>query len=144
VEHATIFNFVMQDLNAIKKKCVKPSYHWLGPAGGAVWGQECDPVDDEEGCRCNYGSKIFQYLKESSITVNPGCKDARKALENCLIEKSCSSINTGAESCMRKYCYGAYINSRDVCGNHETLRATKCGANEMVIMMILMVILILL
>jgi len=125
-------------------KCVKPSYHLLGAGGGAVWGQDCNPVDGEFGCRCNYGSKIYQYLKESSITIGTGCPTARKDFEKCMIEKSCSSINTGAESCMRKYCYGLYNNQLDVCGPPDTLRYPRCGANEIFIMTILMVLLILL
>jgi hypothetical protein len=83
-------------------------------------------------------------LKEASITLPEGCKNVRKDFEKCMIEKGCSSINTGADSCMRKYCYALYNAQIEACGQDVSLRPTKCGANEMMVMMILVFVLILL
>jgi len=125
------------------KQCVKPGYHFLnGP--GAVWGQECDPYQGDPGCKCNYASKIYMYLKEASVTVPEGCQNVRKDFEKCMIDRGCSAINTGADTCMRKNCYALYITQRDVCGSDVSLRPTKCGASEMIVMMLFVIIIILL
>jgi hypothetical protein len=94
--------------------CTKPVYHFLsGP--GVVWGSDCDPSSGETGCRCNYGTRTYQYLKEYSVTYSESCNGIGDDLEKCLTTNGCSALNTGAESCMRKYCMSIYNNLIDKC-----------------------------
>jgi len=144
-------------LECYEQKCVKPSYHYLlGP--GAIWGPECDPTARESGCICNYGSKIFQYLKEVSVTYPESIKNLNKDFEKCMTDKGCTSPRLGRsildlivytnpvyESCLRKNCLPIYNNLMDnLLYPEPTLRPPHCGSNIIFVMMLAMVILMLL
>jgi len=124
--------------------CTKPVYHFLsGP--GIVWGGECDPSDGSAGCRCNYGSKIYMYLKEVSNTFSESCGVVAKELEECLKSKGCSGPNAGADTCMRKNCINQYNNAIDQCYSFDpTLRVPHCGASHLVFVITLLVVFMLL
>jgi hypothetical protein len=131
-------------LECYEGRCIKPSYHFLG-GPGALWGQECDPISGEPGCRCNHASKIFMYLKEASVTLPESLKNIYKDFENCMVLNGCTSVNEGYDSCMRKYCYTLYTNLYDTyIYSDPSLRPTHCGANGIVVMFLSMVVLMLL
>lgn len=133
------------------KICIKPNYHYLsGP--GVKWGPECNPADNEPGCRCNYAAKAYMYLLEASVVFAEGCPTSIKELDSCMSQNSCSNINTGYESCMRRKCMPQYRNFEAACGNDfplsgnndASLRSPVCGAAEMFVAIILVVFVVLL
>jgi len=126
--------------------CTTPSYHFLPPGGGAIWGPDCDPNSGAPGCICNYNAKIYMYLKEASITLPASLTNMLTDFTNCMTTNGCSgSITLGYGSCLRKYCYAQYTNLID---NYQypqpDLRPPHCGANGIIIMTLSMIVLMLL
>jgi hypothetical protein len=112
---------------------------------GAIWGQECDPASGEPGCRCNYASKIFMYLKEASVTYPESLSVIYKDFERCMIDRGCTNVNDRYESCMRRNCYAIYTNLIDTLFFADvSLKPTRCGANGIVVMVLMTVVLMLL
>lgn len=140
-------NYVQQcslGLECYNLVCSKPSYHFLGAAGGASWGQNCDPTYGEAGCTCNYQAKSFQYLKESSTVVTQACVNAQTDFSTCMSQKSCGNgPGLGPTSCMRQNCYNQYVSTQSACASDPSLSPPVCGANEILVMLLLAVFLIL-
>jgi hypothetical protein len=130
---------------ACDRKCVKPVYFFLGPAGGVAWGQECDPTDagTSTGCVCNYNAKIYMYLKEVGSTTSEGCLPVRKELYKCLSEKGCNRESLEFRSCMRENCWGQY-NTKDTVCNGLANVPPKCSAQGLAAMISLLVAFLLL
>jgi len=132
-------------LECYQQVCTKPSYHFLGAAGGAAWGPDCDPNDGAPGCTCNYASKMYMYLKEVSITLPENLVNLYKDFDKCMSDNGCTSVNTGYDSCLRKKCYAVYNILLDTASYpQDTLRPPHCGASGFILMTIAMIVLMLL
>jgi len=134
------------DRSNCQTKCIKPTYFLLsGP--GAIWGEECNPTGTGvgPGCRCNYASKTFRYLKEVSKTSldNTGIF---KSFQKCMVDAQCSAqISNGPQSCLRTKCYHIYQDAiKTVVYPDSSLVPTFCSAQGLAAMFGLLMMMLLL
>jgi len=129
-------------------KCVKPSYHLLlGPSPTIAWGQECEPYSSIYssigGCKCDFGLHIYRFAKEEGKTFREFCKIRRNNLVTCIENNGCTSINAGADTCMRKYCYGQYRDALVDCAIDPS-SVVFCAASNITFFVLMIILFVLL